>query len=49
METGATITMTASPNLEVERAVDPILLSAKDGSQVLRHDSTLRLTECLQA
>jgi hypothetical protein len=44
VQTRAAIPMTTSPNLEVKRAVDPVLLSAKDRSQVLRHASTRRLT-----
>jgi len=38
--------MTTGPNLEVKRAVDPVLLSAEDRSQVLRHDSTRRPATC---
>ena len=45
VQAGAAIPMTTSPNLEVKRAVDPVLLSAKDRSQVLRHDSTLTGTK----
>jgi len=45
VQAGAAIPMTTSPNLEVKRAVDPVLLSAKDRSQVLRHDSTLNGTK----
>lgn len=37
MQAGAAITMSASPNLEVEGAVHTILLCAKDGSQMLGH------------
>lgn len=36
---GAVITMPASSDLEVERAVHPILLRPKDGRQVLRHQN----------
>jgi hypothetical protein len=43
VKTGAAIPMTTSPNLEVKRTVDPVLLSAKDRSQVLSHD--LELTD----
>jgi hypothetical protein len=42
MQAGAAIAMAASADLEVEGAVDAILLSAEDGSQVLRHGSLVR-------
>jgi len=42
VQTRAMIPMTIGHNLEVKRAVDPVLLSVEDRSQVLRHDSTRR-------
>lgn len=37
VEPGTAIPVTASSNLEIERAVNPVLLRTKNGSQVLRH------------
>jgi hypothetical protein len=43
MHPRASITMSARPNLEIERTVHPIFFSAKDGGQMLRHDSVVCL------
>lgn len=37
VEAGASVPMAASANLEVEGAVDPVLLRTEDRSQVLSH------------
>ncbi|MED6192819.1 hypothetical protein PIB30_013710 [Stylosanthes scabra] len=41
METGAAVAVAARPDLEVERAVNAVLLCAENGCKVLRHDVIL--------
>jgi len=43
VDPGAPVTMTASPDLEIEGAVDFVLLSAEDGSQILGHGERLNV------
>ena len=40
VDPGAALTVSAGANLEVEGAVDFVLLSAENGGEVLRHDET---------
>lgn len=37
VQAGTTIAMAASADLEVERAIDTVLLGSEDGSQMLSH------------
>ena len=44
MDSGAPVAMPASPDLEVEGAVDLILLGAEDRSKIFGHSSSFEKT-----